>query len=146
MSNFKFFKHSSDVKSPQRGTPLSSGIDFFSPVDFTIPPRGDILVDLQISVLIEPGYDLLMENKSGVSTKLKLIRGACLVDSDYTYPNKIHVHLFNLSDSEVQIKKDQKIIQGVIRKIELWSVEEITDPELMKREGERIGGFGSTGS
>jgi deoxyuridine 5'-triphosphate nucleotidohydrolase len=140
----KFYKHSPSVKTPERGTSLSSGIDFFAPVAAMIPAGKDVLIDLQVSVLLPSGYELQMENKSGVSTKLKLLRGATIVDADYTYPNKIHAHLFNVGDEDVFISKDQKIIQGIIRKVELWPVEIETDSEKMLREGERTGGFGST--
>jgi len=137
----KFYKHDPSVKDPQRGTSLSSGIDFFSPIDTLIEAGKDVLIDLQISVLLPPEYELQMENKSGVSTKLKLLRGATIIDADYTYPNKIHAHLFNLGNEDVRISKDQKIIH----KVELWPVEIETDAEKMKREGERQGGFSSTG-
>lgn len=142
----KFYKHDPSVKDPQRGTSFSSGIDFFSPIATVIPAGKDALIDLEVSVLLPLGYELQMENKSGISTKLKLLRGATIVDADYTYPNKIHAHLFNLSNEDVLISKDQKIIQGIIRKVELWPVEIETDIEKMKREGERQGGFGSTGA
>lgn len=142
----KFYKHSETVKTPERGTSLSSGIDFFAPVAYFIPAGKDILIDLEISVLLPPGYELQMENKSGVSTKLKLLRGATIVDADYTYPNKIHAHLFNVGSEDVFIQKDQKIIQGIIRKVELWPVEIETDVQNMTREGDRAGGFGSTGA
>lgn len=141
----KIFMHDKTVKLPNRGTSLSSGIDFYCPWDVTIPANKDILIDLQVSILIPPGFELQMENKSGVSTKLKLLRGATIVDADYTYPNKIHAHLFNVSDTDVTIQKNQKIIQGIIRKVELWEPIFIEDENEMKRSGDRISGFGSTG-
>jgi deoxyuridine 5'-triphosphate nucleotidohydrolase len=142
----KIFMHDKSVKLPNRGTSLSSGIDFYSPNDVTINSKSDVLIDLQVSILIPPGYELQMENKSGVSTKLKLLRGATIVDADYTYPNKIHAHLFNLDDKPVHIQKNQKIIQGIIRKVELWEPLFVEDENLMKRNGDRISGFGSTGA
>lgn len=141
----KIFMHDKSVKLPNRGTSLSSGIDFYCPTEVTIKAKSDILIDLQVSILIPPGYELQMENKSGVSTKLKLLRGATIVDADYTYPNKIHAHLFNLGENDVIIQKNQKIIQGIIRKIELWDISFVEDENEMKRSGDRISGFGSTG-
>jgi len=79
---------------PQRANSNDSGMDFFSPIKFTVPPRGDFLVPLGLKVKLPPGMDLVFENKSGRATKNKLIRGACVVDEGYR--GEIHAHLFNL--------------------------------------------------
>lgn len=140
---FKYFKHG-EVKSPSRGTKNSSGIDFYSPVDITIPPNSDVLIDSLLSIEIPHGYDLVFHDKSGVATKKKLTVLAKVVDSDYRYPNRVHFHLHNLSINPVEIKVDDKIIQGIIRKTELWDiVEDKTMPDK-KYNSERTGGFGST--
>jgi dUTP pyrophosphatase len=140
---FKYYKHG-EVKSPSRGTKNSSGIDFYSPTDITIPANSDVLIDSLLSIEIPHGYDLVFHDKSGVATKKKLTTLAKVVDSDYRYPNKVHFHLWNLSNQPVEIKKDDKIIQGIIRKTELWAIEEDTTIPGKKYNSERKGGFGST--
>ena len=126
---------------PTRGTPESSGLDFFSPISVIIPPWKDVLIPLDLKVNLPKGYDLTFFNKSGVSTKKKLIVGACVVDSDYT--GNIHAHLFNLSDKPVEINYGDKIVQGIIRKVELWDPKE---SKINKKTIRGAGGFGSTGT
>jgi dUTP pyrophosphatase len=140
---FKYYKHG-EVKSPSRGTKNSSGIDFYSPTDITIPANSDVLIDSLLSIEIPHGYDLVFHDKSGVATKKKLTTLAKVVDSDYRYPNKVHFHLWNLSNQPVEIKAGDKIIQGIIRKTELWAIEEDTTMAAKKYHSERTGGFGST--
>lgn len=140
---FKYYKHG-EVKSPSRGTKNSSGIDFYSPIDVIIPPNSDVLIDSLLSIEIPHGYDLVFHDKSGVATKKKLTVLAKVVDSDYRYPNKVHFHLHNLSSNPVEIKADDKIIQGIIRKTELWAIVEDKTMADKKYNSERTGGFGST--
>ena len=142
---FKYFRHG-EVKSPSRGTKNSSGIDFYSPIDVTIPPNSDVLIDSFLSIEIPHGYDLVFHDKSGVATKKKLTTLAKVVDSDYRYPNKIHFHLWNLSNQPVEIKTGEKIIQGIIRKTELWSIVEDLGMAEKNYNSERTGGFGHTGN
>ena len=79
-------------------------------------------------------------NKSGRATKLKLDKGAEVIDSGYR--GEIHVHLFNHSDKEVVIPKGEKIAQLILMKI--WTGQAMEVDELEKsRRGE--GGFGSSG-
>lgn len=132
---------SENAKVPTRGTSQSSGLDVYSPIDFTIPARGDYLVPLDLSFDIPIGWDLSVYNKSGVSTKKHLCKGAELIDSDYT--GNVHVHLFNHSDIDVSFKKGDKIAQLVMREVWLGSLEVVDD--IAKETDRGLGGFGSTG-
>lgn len=125
---------------PQRGTAESSGLDFFAPEDFEIRPWKDGLLDLKIKVDLPKGYDLVLHNKSGISTKRHLFVGAHVVDSDYT--GSIHLHLFNFSNFAVTFKKGEKVVQGIIRRVELWTP---VVGKVLKETDRGAGGFGSTG-
>lgn len=125
---------------PQRANINDSGMDFFSPIKFTIPPKGDFLVPLGLKVKLPSGMDLVFENKSGRATKNKLIRGACVVDEGYR--GEIHAHLFNLGRTPVEIEAGEKIIQGIIRRVEFPEIVEGTIDDITTRG---TGGFGSTG-
>ena len=60
-----------DVKSPERGTTSSAGIDFFVPNDFPetiVGPHCDVLIPSGIRARIPNGFMLIGENKSGVVT------------------------------------------------------------------------------
>lgn len=137
----KFKKLSADAKAPVRGTPGSSGLDVFTPIDVTVPARGDVLIPLDIAFDIPFGWDLAVYNKSGVSTKKHLSKGAELIDSDYT--GNCHIHFFNHSDNDVVFHKGDKISQLVMREVWMGDLEEVE--EIVKDTERGAGGFGSTG-
>jgi dUTP pyrophosphatase len=149
MKEIKIFK-TREVKTPHRGSPLSAGIDFFVPEQFTsvtLEPHDDVLIPSGIKVKLPDGYALVGNNKSGVATKKRLIYGACVIDEDYQ--GEIHLHLINVGKNPVTINPGDKILQFLLEKqeyagvIEVTSEEELFGGELTER-GE--GGFGSTGS
>lgn len=137
----KFQKLTENAKTPVRGTKFSSGLDVFSTGDYDIPARGDVLIPLDLRFEIPIGWDLSVYNKSGMSTKLKLDKGAELIDADYR--GNCHVHLFNNSDNVIHIEKGQKIAQLVMRKVWLGNIEEVKEISTDTSRGQ--GGFGSTG-
>jgi len=132
---------SDNAKSPVRGTPGSSGLDVFSPVEVTVPKRGDCLIPLDLRFEIPFGWDLSVYNKSGISTKKKLTKGAELIDSDYR--GTVHIHFFNNSDNDVHIKIGDKIAQLVMREVWMGELEKSNNIETETIRG--AGGFGSTG-
>lgn len=145
MKNYPILKYqllSENAKEPVRGTEGSSGIDVFSPVDITIPPRGDGLIPLDIRFEIPFGWDLAVYNKSGVATKKKLSKGAELIDSDYR--GTVHIHFFNNSDTPAVIAKGDKIAQLVMREVWMGELEKSDNISTETVRGE--GAFGSTGS
>ena len=148
MKTVKIYKLG-DVKTPQRGTPLSAGIDFFVPNDFTpitIQHSEDILIPAGIKVCIPEGYALVANNKSGIATKKRLIHGASVVDEDYQ--GQLHLHLINVGSEPVTINPGDKIIQFLLEKQEYATVLEVSSEEelysgVVSERG--TGGFGSTG-
>ena len=132
---------SKNAKAPIRGTDGSSGMDVFSPIDVVIPPNGDVLIPLDIRFEIPFGWDLSVYNKSGISTKKKLIKGAELIDQDYR--GTVHIHMFNLSSNTISINKGDKISQLVMREVWMGELEESFDISMETSRGS--GGFGSTG-
>ncbi len=132
---------SKDAYPPTRGTSGSSGLDVYTPKDISINPREDILIPLDIRFEIPFGWDCVVHNKSGVSTKKKLIVGAHLIDSDYR--GNCHAHLFNISNGMVFFKRGDKIAQLVIREVWMGELEEVKEIIIDTIRGD--GGFGSTG-
>ncbi len=139
--NLKYKLLSNDAKAPVRGTSGSSGLDVFSPIDITIPAWQDALIPTDVAFDIPFGWDLAVYNKSGISTKKKLFKGAELIDSDYT--GNVHIHFFNFSDEDVHFNKGDKISQLVMREVWMGALEEVS--ELDKDTQRGTGGFGSTG-
>ncbi len=140
-------KRTRDVKLPNRGTPLSAGIDFFVPEDFKptqLFPGDDVLIPSGIKVQVPDGYALIAFNKSGVATKKRLSVGACVVDEDYT--GEVHIHVYNTSHNKIiDIEPGMKLAQFILIPVNYANVEEVD--ELPTKESQRgDGGFGSTGA
>ncbi len=138
-----------DVKTPNRGTEKSAGIDFFIPNDYPsteIHPGKSVLIPSGIKANIPEGCAFIAYNKSGVATKKNLIVGASVVDEDYQ--GEIHIHLTNVGTESTSIHPGDKIIQLLVMPVfyepveVVDSVEELYDGKTTDR-GE--GGFGSTG-
>lgn len=136
----RFQRLSEDAKAPVRGTRGSSGLDVFSPIDIVVPKRGDAIIPLDLRFDIPFGWDLAVYNKSGIALKKKLTKGAELIDSDYR--GTVHIHFFNNSDVDVEIKKGDKISQLVMRPVWMGDVVECEDIDTDTERGE--GAFGST--
>lgn len=90
--------------------------------------------------------DCYLELSVRSSTPLKhwliLANGVGIIDGDY-YNNPdneghIYFQLINLSPFDIQLKKGDKIGQGIIKKYE------VTDDDYKYEKKERAGGFGST--
>lgn len=151
-----------NVKSPQRGTSKSAGIDFFVPTGFkaTLRPHSDLLIPSGIKVNMPEGYMLLGADKSGVVTSSRarllanmpskadafpgaVIIGAKVIDEDYQ--GEIHIHVINTSDQIIDIRPNMKIAQFIFVPVSYFELQEVPENELFADKSERgIGGFGST--
>ena len=134
-----------NVKTPNRGTAASAGIDFYVPEDFetvSLKPGESVLIPSGIKVQVPRGYALIAFNKSGVAVKQGLSVGACCVDEDYE--GEVHLHMINTSNKDQVIATGQKLVQFVLIPVAYFDVEEVE--EIQSRNTERgAGGFGSTG-
>jgi len=168
MSSIIQFLKIRKVKSPERAHLTDAGIDFYVPelnMDFIkllqeknptiyITKEGIILYPQQ-RILIPSGihcqmqnYDrcLIAFNKSGIASKLGLIVGSCVVDSDYQ--GEIHLSLINTSNKPIKITSGMKILQFIeipIFNSHIIMEERKTLGEFYKKETTRGNkGFGST--
>lgn len=153
-----------DVKTPERGTDKSAGIDFFVPNDFIekiLPPQRDMLIPSGIKAKVPEGYMLMGAEKSGVVTSRQaatlagrtpkptayssiVILGAKIVDEDYQ--GEIHIHLVNVGNEYVTIKPGTKIAQFILVPVSYDDIEVVPETELFSEKTNRgEGGFGSTG-
>lgn len=142
---------------PKRGTKNSSGMDVFIPRGYEelfnsfstyfnetccwIGAGQSILIPLNLKIKIPEGFDIEVKNKSGISTKMKLIKGAELIDNDYR--GNIMIHLFNIGNEPIKLTDEMKIAQLVIRPVLISDWEEVDHIDVFTERGE--GGFGSTG-
>ena len=86
-------------------------------------------------------------NKSGVGAKKQLDVLACLVDEDYE--GEVHINLVNNGNKVQTVNAGDKIVQGVLLKMNYAMPEEVESEEKLfanstSARGE--GGFGSTDS
>lgn len=155
-----------DVKSPERGTGKSAGIDFFVPnlgtnKGYILNPGADLLIPSGIKMEIPEGYMLMAADKSGVVTskwaclgagrtpkaeafESVVILGAKIVDEDYQ--GEIHIHIINIGKARVHIKSGMKIAQFILVPVSYESLEEVPETKLFSRPSERgEGALGSTG-
>lgn len=153
-----------NVKTPERGTAKSAGIDFFVPSDFiekVLPPQRDMLIPSGIKANVPENFMLMAAEKSGVVTSKQaavaagrtpkpsaytsiVILGAKIVDEDYQ--GEIHIHVINVGNEYVTIKPDTKIAQFILVPVSYEDIEEVPESELFSEVSERgDGGFGSTG-
>jgi len=168
MQSFIQFTKVRNVKSPNRGTPQSAGIDFFVPEydekfindlklknpklhayndRIIVSSHSRVLIPSGIHVRIPENTALIANNKSGVATKKGLVFGASVVDSDYQ--GEFHLHLINTTDSAVEIMFGEKILQGLLMPILMPMPEEVESLDALytNHESDRgSGGFGSTGN
>ena len=152
-----------DVKSPERGTTRSAGIDFFVPNSFfptQLEPHEDLLIPTGIRVNIPEGFMLLGADKSGVSTSKQAvvdagrkpkygafisptIIGAKIIDEDFQ--GEMHIHIINLGNFPIQVKPGQKIAQFILGPIDYCELQEVPEDQLYGEVSERGDGcFGST--
>ena len=157
-----------DVKSPERGTSVAAGTDFFVPNDFNngqpflLEPHHDILIKSGIRASLPAGTMWMGADKSGVVTsKVAMNRagnlakasnpdsslkvGAKIIDEDYQ--GEIGLHIINIGNAPTLIEPGQKIVQFILvpiiypELIECSTVDEVFTCETERGEG----GFGSTG-
>lgn len=138
-----------DVKTPERAHETDAGIDFFIPNDFesvTLVNGQNIKIPMGIRCKFPHGYKLQFVEKSGVASKMGLLLGAKLIDSDYA--GELILNLNKVTGDSVELHAGMKIVQATLEKVELSPVEVISDVELseLHEESKRgSGGFGSTG-
>lgn len=173
LEKFKYCK-TREVKNPSRGTDEAAGIDFYVPTNLkesimkekmaltksyplieynlfkdmdkiTLKPGQSVLIPSGIHICLEKEYCLKFENKSGVAAKKHIIVGSNVVDSDYE--GEIHINLHNIGKEDVEILAGEKIIQGIIYKVELPKFEEFENIQSLyegRNSARKSGGFGST--
>ena len=140
------FSKTRKVISPNRAHSLDAGIDFYVPADFEqkgLAPNEALRIKSGIKVNVPQGYALIAFNKSGISTKLGLIVGACVIDSGYQ--GEISIHIINTSNKMIWIIPDMKIVQYILIPIAESIPEEVPESKLFPYSSTRkSGGFGST--
>lgn len=157
---------SDEAKKPTYAHVTDAGMDVYSTEDYTINPGETVLVKTGIKVAIPKGYELQVRPKSGISLKSKLRVANTPGTIDSGYRDEIGIIIENVEppiksiQSEYDehgklfiksieygkpyyIEKGQKIAQLVLNEIVTANLFKVTN--IREVEGDRGGGFGSTG-
>lgn len=165
-----------EVKTPSKAHPTDAGIDFFVPDKKSwtdeyksmvrnysknpaeqdlvfigvngveVAPGAHVAIPSGIKTIIPQGLAMMMVNKSGVATKMKLDHSACLIDSEYR--DELMFCFFNNNQDRIVIEPGMKITQGLIVPVYNVQMQEVLNCvyEDLGRGSDRGGGFGSSGS
>ena len=166
-----------EVKSPCKAHPTDAGIDFFVPDEkawteeyksmirkysrnpadqdlifigvngVEVAPGAHVAIPSGIKTIIPQGLAMMMVNKSGVATKMKLDHSACLIDSEYR--DELIFCFFNNNQERIVIEPGMKITQGLIVPVINLKLQECLNcvyDDIAKAGSDRGGGFGSSGS
>lgn len=131
-----------EVTLPSRADSGSAGYDLFSPGWLTIRPEEMKVVWLDIKAYMPQGEVLMLYPRSSMGkVGVTLANSTGVIDSSY-YDNEdnegnIGLMLVNNGSEDFRIKPGQAIGQGVFMKY-------LTVDSDTPRNGERIGGFGSS--
>lgn len=132
---------------PKRSTSKSAGYDFVNPERVEIPPYklGDnpFMIKTGVKVYMPDDEYLMLVNRSSNPKKKKLVipNSVGIIDADYVdnpdNEGEMMFGFYNVSNETVVIEQGEKLGQGLFCKYGK------TDDD--NAEGERVGGFGSTG-
>ena len=123
----------------------NEGVEFIDDY-LEVAPGAHVAVPSGIKTIIPTGLAMMMVNKSGVATKLKLDHSACLIDSEYR--DELIFCFFNHNVEPVKIEPGMKITQGLIVPVINLELQEVLNCvyDDMGKDTDRGGGFGSSGS
>ena len=137
-------KGTMDYILPVRGSSKSAGYDLASPIDVIIEPHSSVLIWTNIKAYMQDDEVLEVYIRSSTAIKRDLIlkNTVGIIDSDY-YSNEgndgnIGICLYNTTYAPREIKKGERIAQGVFKKYL------IADNDTFINDV-RVGGIGSSG-
>lgn len=139
----RIYRKDPSVPIPAYQTAGSVAFDLSPSQDAVIPPHEIRLVPTGLVICTPPGHMLAIAARSSTPLKrgLMIPNGVGIVDQDYCGPDdEIKLQLLNFTDKPVEIKKGDRIAQGLFLALDRVEFEEVTSLDSKTR-----GGFGSTG-
>lgn len=131
------------IPFPKYETSGAAGFDLASSTDMTIAPGQVTLVPTGLVMAVPPGHFLGVFARSSTPLKrgLMVANGVGIVDSDYCGPaDEIKIEVFNFTSAPVDVRRGDRLAQGVILPFVRASFVETASVVRESR-----GGFGSTG-
>lgn len=134
-----------EVELPTRSDVRSAGYDFYAPKDITLVPAQKTILWTNVKAYMQDDEVLKLYPRSslGVKKGLMLSNTVGIIDSSY-YGNpdndgNIGLPLLNTSGKAIEIKRGERIVQGVFEK---YLTSDNGNPS---EDVERTGGIGSSG-
>ena len=142
MINVLIKKIHEDAKIPQLATEGSAGFDLHAVSDCKLKHGNVYMIPTGLSVAIPNGYEMQVRPRSGMAKNgIIVVNSPGTIDSDYR--GEICILLSNLIDHMVyEIKKGDRIAQGVIQQVPLICLTEVEELDVTERGD---GGFGHSG-
>ena len=131
------------VELPKYHTAESAAFDLAASEDCVIAPRGIKRIKTGLVIEAPPGHFLMIASRSSTPVKkgITIPQAVGIVDRDYSGPeDEILLQMYNFTDQPVEVKKGERIAQGLFLKIDQVDWEEVDEIRDTSR-----GGFGSTG-
>lgn len=132
------------VELPKYQTNESAGFDLAAAEDAVIAPKEIKLISTGLIIEAPAGHYLLIALRSGIPRKKGLLipQSVGVVDRDYSGPeDEVKLQLYNFTDLPVEIKKGERLCQGLFQRVDQAEWEEVDEVRSNSR-----GGFGSTGN
>lgn len=133
-----------EIQLPVRSDARSAGYDFYLPTDLTLLPGRKQLVWLDVKAYMQEDEVLQLYPRSSLGIKQGIMLGNTvgIIDSSY-YSNphndgNIGISLLNTSGVGVQLKRGERVCQGIFMKY-------LTADSDTVLNTERTGGIGSSG-
>lgn len=127
---------------PEYQTEGSVAFDMYARSDTTIAPGEVKPIPSNLIIEVPKGNMLIVSARSSLAKKgLMLANGIGIIDQDYHGPqDEIGILVYNFTNKNVEVKKEDRIAQGSIMGIAEAEWEEVEEIKKSSR-----GGFGSTG-
>lgn len=133
-----------EAKHPKYANPTDAGADIFMVEDVEWRPKETKVVRTGLKVAIPEGWELQIRPRSGLSLKspLRLTNSPGTIDTGYR--NEVGVIAQNTSNEPFKMNKGDRIAQFVLARSPM--IEWLAVDNVSEYEGDRGGGFGSSGN
>ena len=131
-----------DIILPKRSTLNSAGYDFYSVISFTLNPgeRRIIPTGIKASMNSNEFLGIYIRSSLGFKWNIRMCNQVGIIDADYYNNSENEGHIFvclmNEGDKVLEIKKGDRIVQGIFMPFLITDDDKTTDI--------RLGGIGST--